>query len=276
MRRLPFLVLFLPLPSLACTLWSAAGADAGGGTLLSKNRDWKPDHTQVLKHGRARGGYAYFGLFAEGNNDSGIKSGVNEKGLSIVSASASSIPKKQRAHQPGKHGVILEILSRYASVDELTADAERLFSNARANHYMISDRKKTLLVEVGLEGAFSLRISDSGILTHTNHYLDAKLNAFNFVIGPSSTTRLTRIETLLAQSPRPLTLAQFATFSRDRHDGPDNSLWRSGKQHTLSSWIVRSPPSEPQRLRVLLANPGEAETLREFTLDEAFWKNKSE
>ncbi len=262
----------LPLPAFACTLWAAAGADAGSGTLLSKNRDWAPDHTQVLKHDRSKSGYAYFGLYAEGNRDPGIKSGVNEKGLSIVSASASSIPKKLRAHQPGKRGVIREILSRYASVDELASDAERVFSGARANYYMISDRQKVLLAEVGLEGKFSFKVLEAGVLTHTNHYLDPKLNAFNFSIGQSSSTRLAQINTLLAQTSRPFTLTQFAALSRDRNDGPDNSLWRNGKQHTLSSWIVQSPATGPQKLRVLLANPGEAETLYEYTLDEAFWK----
>jgi len=33
----------------ACTLWGEAGKDANGGTIISKNRDWEPDHTQVLK-----------------------------------------------------------------------------------------------------------------------------------------------------------------------------------------------------------------------------------
>ena len=27
----------------ACTLWGAAGSEASGGTIVSKNRDWKPD-----------------------------------------------------------------------------------------------------------------------------------------------------------------------------------------------------------------------------------------
>jgi hypothetical protein len=46
------LVMFLgllPMRSNACTLWGVAGQDASDGTIVSKNRDWKPDHTQVLK-----------------------------------------------------------------------------------------------------------------------------------------------------------------------------------------------------------------------------------
>ena len=80
----------------ACTLWAAAGGDASGGTIISKNRDWKPDHTQVLKVHRDRKGYAYFGLYAEGNKDPGLKEGVNEHGLTVITATAGAIPK-----QPG-------------------------------------------------------------------------------------------------------------------------------------------------------------------------------
>ena len=74
-----------PMPALACTLWGAAGAAANGGTLISKNRDWAPDHHQVLKKVHPKKGWAYFGLYAEGNGDAGLKAGVNEKGLTIVS-----------------------------------------------------------------------------------------------------------------------------------------------------------------------------------------------
>ncbi|WP_177187844.1 carcinine hydrolase/isopenicillin-N N-acyltransferase family protein [Formivibrio citricus] len=266
------LVLLLSIPAQACTLWAAAGPDAGGGTLLSKNRDWAPDHVQILKYERPFGGHVFFGLYAEGNNDPGIKNGINEKGLSIVSASASSIPKKMRAHQPGKRGVIRTILSRYASVDELAADADRVFSGARANFYLVSDRSKVLLAEVGLDGKFSYRVVDKGVQTHTNHYLDPKLAEFNVSIGQSSSTRQARINELLTQSPRPFTTEKFAAISRDRNDGPDNSLWRNGKQHTVASWIVHSPASGPQKLRVVLANPDQPEALHEYTLDEAFWK----
>ena len=258
----------------ACTLWAAAGPDAGEGTLLSKNRDWVPDHVQVLKYEHSEEGYAFFGLYAEGNKDRGLKNGVNEKGLSIVSASASSIPKKIRSHQPGKRGMIRTILSRYASVDELAADAEQIFSSARANFYLIADRDKVMQVEVGLEGRYRIQIISQGTLAHSNHYLAPELGKFNMTIGSSSHTRLARINALLAHTPRPLTVVQFATISRDRNDGPNNSLWRNGRLHTLSSWIIRTPKAGSPTLHVVLANPGEPETHYEYTLNTAFWKSR--
>lgn len=270
---LPIALLSLfPIHLQACTLWAAAGADASGGTLISKNRDWKPDHTQKLKLVHPKTGFTYFGLYAEGNDDPGLKAGINEKGLTVISAS-SNLPKKALDNQPGKHGVMTQILTTYSSIDALAADADKIFSESRANFFMVSDRHKVLVAEVGLEGKFSIKVVDTGPVTHTNHYLDPQLAAeFNKKIGPSSATRFARINTLLEQAPRPYTPAQFATISRDHNDGPDNSLWRNGKEFTMASWIVETPAEGAPRLRVVIANPNEAENLQELVLDEAFWK----
>lgn len=256
----------------ACTLWAVAGADASGGTLISKNRDWKPDHTQKLKLVRPKKGFDYFGLYAEGNDEPGLKAGVNEKGLTIISASV-NLPKKALENQPGKRGVMIRILASYASVDALSADAEQVFSSARAGYFMVADGRKVLVAEVGLEGKYSVKVVESGATTHTNHYLDPALaTTYNAKVGQSSTMRLARINDLLAQTPRPFNSAQFAEISRDRNDGSDNSLWRSGKSKTMASWIMESPVDGPPKLRVLIANPDEAEILQEFVLDAAFWK----
>lgn len=256
----------------ACTLWGAAGADAGDGTILSKNRDWKPDHQQSLKLVRPAQGYAYFGLYAEGNDEPGLKAGVNEKGLSIVSAS-SNIPDALRKNQSGKHGIMTDILRRFASIDALLPQADRLFAASHANFFMIADAHKLLVAEVGLDGRYRYKVVDQGTTAHTNHYLDDALaGQFQDKPGRSSATRLTRVTELLAQAPRPLSPEQFAQISRDHHDGPNNSLWRNGHEHTLASWIISHPKNSAPHLRVVLDNPGQEETTQEFTLDEAFWK----
>lgn len=258
--------------AIACTLWAAAGPDAGGGTLVSKNRDWKPDHTQKLKLVRSQKGFDYFGLYAEGNDDPGLKAGVNEKGLTIVSASV-NLPKKVLENQPGKRGVMRRIMETYASVDALSADAEQVFSSARASYFVVTDSRKVLVAEVGLEGKYSVKVMENGVATHTNHYLDQDLaTRYNSKVAQSSATRLARINALLAQGSRPFSSAQFAEISRDRNDGPDNSLWRSGRSRTMASWIMESPASGVPKLRVVIANPDEAESVQEFVLDETFWK----
>lgn len=272
-RILGLLIGLLPLPLLACTLWGAGGDTvADGGTLISKNRDWKPDHHQTLKLVRPAQGYAYFGLYAEGNSDPGLKAGSNEKGLTIVSAS-SNIPKKLLGTQAGKHGVMAHILQRYGSIAELAKDADTLFAGARASFLMLSDHHQIMLVEIGLEGRHSIRILDQGSITHTNHYLDPALaGSFGDKPGVSSSTRYARINELLTGATKPFDTATFASLSRDHVAGPDNSLWRNGREYTLASWIVATPPEGPAHLRIVIANPGEPESTQELTLDAAFWQ----
>jgi len=257
----------------ACTLWATVVTNAAGGTLIAKNRDWKPDHTQVLKMTRNRDGYAYFGLYAEGGTEPGIKAGVNEKGLTVVTASASSIPQSKRDRQPGKHGVIGVLLSGYASCDEVLARKDAVFPRARTMFVMISDRSKIVLAEVGLEGKYALRTIASGFVAHSNHFLEPDLAAFNAKIGASSAARLGRITELMKGVPAPCTAESFASISRDRRDGPDNSLWRTGHNtRTLASWIVETPSNGVPRLRVVLANPDQPEETRTFVLNDAFWR----
>lgn len=259
----------------ACTLWGEAGTNAGGGTIISKNRDWEPDHVQVLKMRRGAKGYAYFGLFAEGGEKPGLKDGVNEKGLTVVSASASSIPKDMRDDQSGEGSVLGLLLSGYSTCDEILARKDALFSKCRAEFLMIADAKKILVVEVGLQGHYAINTVENGPAAHTNHYLEKSLDEFNVNRGASSVTRLQRINDLLNANPAPFSTQAFAALSRDRHDGPNNSLWRTGKGvKTLSSWIVETPPGAAPRLRVLLANPGAAETTNTFVLDQKFWTER--
>ena len=257
----------------ACTLWGAVVTHAAGGTIISKNRDWTPDHTQVLKLQRPDRGFAYFGLYAEGGSEPGIKAGVNDKGLTVITAAASCIPKGKRDNQPGKHGVISALLAGCANCDEVLAKRDAIFPKTRAMFIMISDRAKIVVAEVGLEGSYALQTVESGAVAHANHFLEQKLSAFNEKTGSSSTTRLARVTQLMAASPIPCTTEAFAAISRDQHDGPDNSLWRTGKNtRTLASWIVETPASGAPKLRVVLANPGRPEETQAFVLDAAFWR----
>lgn len=259
----------------ACTLWGVVFTNAAGGTILSKNRDWKPDHTQVLKMNRSGKGYAYFGLYAVGGTAPGIKEGVNAKGLTVVAASASSIPQSKLDNQPGKHSVISKLLSGYASCDEVLAKKDEIFPVTRAMFIMISDATKILVVEVGLEGQYAIQTIASGSAVHTNHFLEEKLASFNTKIGASSTTRLARITELLKTEGAPHTLDSFSKISRDQHAGPDNSLWRTGKNGaTLSSWIIETPAQDTPKLKVVMANPGKPEETNTFVLDQKFWSEK--
>ena len=262
-----------PAGAWACTLWGAAGADASGGTIVSKNRDWLPDHVQRVKLCRPAEGYAYFGLFAEGNAFPGCKQGINEKGLVVMTATAGSIPEKVRASQPGRGGLVTAILAGYASCDEVLANREKLFRNRRPAFMLISDRKKILVLEIGLNERYVLKAVQSGPVVHTNHYLDESMQEFNIKVGRSSATRAARIAELLQLKPAPYDTECFVELSRDDKNGPNDSLWRDGQgNRTLSSWIVETPAVGPPRLRVLIADPGRPESEHRFVLDEEFWR----
>jgi len=255
----------------ACTLWAAAGAEVdGGGTLLSKNRDWRPDHHQELRLAHPKSGYAHFGLYAIDGSEPGLKAGINERGLTIVSASA-RLTREEREERKGKRGVMARVLSTVASTDDFLARADEILADARAEYLLIADGRRALSIEISPDGRHAIVETTSGAVTHTNHYLGPALAPGRPKIGRSSATRLDRVRALLDLSARPLTLDRFVAIGRDQNDGPDDSLWRTGREHTMASWISRETASGERTLRVVIANPGEDEVTRVFTLDEDFW-----
>lgn len=259
----------------ACTLWGAAGAASAEGTLLAKNRDWKPDHAQSLRLRHPRHGYAYLGLYADTGSAPGIKAGVNEKGLAVVSASASSLPRAARLADSQRHGVLARLLRDYGSLDEVAAAADQVFPQARPVFLLLADASGLMQVEIGLHGRYSLIRRQDGTLAHANHYFDASLLDQPQKAGRSSETRLARIQSLLRQQPRH-SLAEFEQFSQDRHDGPDDSLWRKGREYTLAAWQMALPADAAPRLHLVLANPGAPESARDYILDAAFWSRLSQ
>ncbi|MEN2424543.1 carcinine hydrolase/isopenicillin-N N-acyltransferase family protein [Chromobacterium vaccinii] len=256
-------------PVAACTLWGAAGAASVDGTLLAKNRDWKPDHVQSLRLRHPEHGYAYLGLYADNGREPGIKAGVNEKGLAVVGAEASSLPRELRTDS-ARHGVLTRLLRDYGSLDEVAAAADKLFPQTRPVFLLLADASGLMQVEVGQHGRYQLSRQRNGTLAHTNHYSNLSLLDGAQKIGPSSKARLARIQFLLDQRPSHA-LAEFERLSQDHHDGPDNSLWRDGREHTLAGWQMALPVGEPPRLHLVLANPGEHTLERDYALDAAFW-----
>jgi isopenicillin-N N-acyltransferase like protein len=256
----------------ACTLWAAAGKRvAHGGCLIATNRDWSPEPDEVHSV-RPPTGFRYLGLFPIRNGTrKGVVAGVNEKGLVVVAASASSIPGEER--EEGGKGVTHQLLSVFSTVD-LVLENKALFSRTHPSIYLIADRSQAAWIEVAPGERYAIRNIKSGILAHTNHYLDGTLFDANVKIGSSSRTRLARVVSLLNSRTAPLTLEDFIVFSQDRSDGPDDSLWRTGGspagERTLASWIVSLPPKAPPELFVRLANPGEPERTMRMTLDTSW------
>jgi hypothetical protein len=259
-----------PMKGEACTLFAAAGESVkGGGTLIAKNRDWRPDHTQTLRLVSPKAGHRYYGLYAEGNDEPGLKAGINEKGLVVVSAT-SSIPTKARRAMPATKGLLRKLLAASATVDEALGHGEWFLG---PRYLLIADRRKAAIIEIGPEGRYTVSTTDRSVLYHTNHYVVPDLASANpKKVSPSSLERYRRIAELLPQGSR-FGLEDFIRISEDRSGGPDNSLWREGSKptstRTLAAWIVHLPAAGEPQIYVKIANPNRAPVIHRLSHGEA-------
>jgi hypothetical protein len=258
-------------PSEACTLWGAAGdAVEGGGALVAKNRDGAPDHRQELVVLRPPEGYRSVALMAVGGDAPGIKAGVNEKGLVIVSATAGQFPSAERKKIEQKKRLMSHFLATCASVEELLKQVELM---RRPVFYLVGDRAGLAVIEVAPDGRRSVTRAVSGTLHHTNHYGAIEPPGLKRKPGASSRLRHDRIGELLKAPEKPFDLDGFTRFSQDRDAGPDNSIWRTGsdpaKHRTLATWLVSVPPSGSPRLHLKIADPGKPERVCRLEVEEA-------
>ena len=266
-------VVFSCLPAEACTLWAANGtAVRSGGSLIVKNRDWAPDHRQELRLVTpAHDGYKHLGLFVADGEHKGLKAGINEKGLVVVTATAGSIPSKMRSQLPHSKNLTTRLLRECGGVDDVLARTDLFFGPV---FLMIADRQKVATIEIGPEGVFSATVRQDGAIYHTNHYIAESMLSYNYVAGESSQTRFDRIAALLDGAPRPYDMDAFAAFARDRNDGPDNSIFRKGsaprKTRTLATWSVRIPEAGSPELFIRILNPGEDERVVRINADDVF------
>ena len=265
------ITLLLSAPVEACTLFAANGSVVDdGGTLLVKNRDWEPNQHQVIKFVPAKDGYSYFGLYAEGAAP-GMKAGINEKGLTVVSATAGSIPSKERKNMPNQAGSLAKILKECASVEEALARTD-LFLGPKI--LMLADKNSIATVEIGPEGKFSIEQKENDYLCHTNHFVAEDMLQFNKKIGQSSAIRYDRICQLLDNASLPFSVESFLNFSGDRNDGPDDSIFRTGstpvKVRTMAVWTVQIPKQGSPEVYIRILNPNEEEKSCRIVADDFF------
>ena len=260
--------LCLPSPSFACTIWAASGDSADGkGTIIVKNRDWAPDHQQELKLVTPKKGNRYYGLFAVGGKSPGLKAGINEYGLVLVNASASSIPSRQRPKGKSKMKLFNYILENCKNVDDVIRKKKYFYY---PQYLLLADKKKVAIIEIASNNRISIKQTSNGVLYHTNHYLDKDLLGFNKKVTKSSDIRFKRIEQLLSGQNPPYTMDDFIKFSQDKNDGPDNSIWRTGSKpsitRTMATWIVVQPVNGESILYVRLANPSMKEKVYKLSV----------
>lgn len=247
----------------------------GGGTIIVKNRDRSPRQS-ALKFFAPTEGFKYLALVAadlpQDPAVAGVVAGVNEKGLAVVDALPGN-PCAQEEY-PGAIALTQALLSRCASVDEVLA-CQDLFRASYPVFEMVADGRRIAVIEIAPQGRVAVKVRDQGVLCHTNHYLDPRLLDANREASSSSHIRYCRIGRLLSRQACPFALEDFLAFSQDRHDGPDNSICRSGstptETRTLATWIVAHPAAGVPRVFVRITNPGERQKIVNLRLEPALW-----
>jgi len=254
-------------PMFACTLWAATGgACQGGGTLVAKNRDWIPDQAQEIRIVKPKGGHPFLGLYALGSDEPGCKAGINDKGLVIVSSTASSIPKELRREAGATRNLIQKLLSSCTSVDEALSKGA-WFSGPR--NLMIADSSHIAVVEIVPGGKYAVQSISEGTIAHTNHYLYNALFSANVKVGASSRTRLARIEQLLSDTPKPLSFDDFLAFATNHRDGPTKGIFRVGDtsdpERTVATFIARIASDGTTELSISIYNPGQEPVTKDYS-----------
>lgn len=225
----------------ACTLFAAQGnVVADGGTLIAKNRDYRPGEQYIRYISKtAKTKYDFYALYGIDpvKNTKIMSSGINEKGLVVVVAKAGAIPRKQLDSMPRK-SFVKGTLANCASVEEALKSS---FLGPR--FLLLADSKEIAYVEVGADGKTAVKRVKNGTLAHTNHYLEPDFKDLNIKPSESSLERYKRVTELLGISGKLFTMEDFMAITEDRNAGPDNSIWRVGSKpnisQTLSSFVVK-------------------------------------
>lgn len=223
------LTAFLPVSSaLSCTLFGAQGNRVlGGGTLVVKNRDFRPEYQEMRMVQGTR--YRFYGLYGGTEKKMGLKGGVNEAGLAVLSAAASCLPRKQRQAMGRSTGALGKLLGRYGSVEEALASGIDL---GGPKFLLLADATELAWVEVGDADRVTVRRVKNDTLAHTNFYLSPEFQELNLKPSVSARHRYARIQDLLESQSAPYGLADLIRYSQDRTEGPDNSIWRIGSRET--------------------------------------------
>lgn len=255
----------ISLPVQACTAWEVAGSSVkDGGTIIAKNRDYAYGERNELKVVTENGGYKYLALYA----NTGNKGGVNEKGLVALSLSA---PSHLENHMDSSKYVGSRnhkfnnnwILAHYKTVDE-TINALRQGQWVTHPEFIaLADKNKVAYIELGPDGVYAVKSTNSGILEHTNHYLEADMANLNPEKLGYELKRWEKAEEQL-NSQKQFTMNDIQSFTKDP------IVWyKHPKVMTYASMVVNNKPDNETLIWVKIANPGEDAYEVQVTLEEA-------
>jgi isopenicillin-N N-acyltransferase like protein len=219
-------------------------ASADGETYLGQNWDWLEG-----VHGRAvvlrlkrRDKPSLICLTEAGIV--GGKMGLNERGIGLVENGLASPHDGKYAYEKPFHLRCREVLDA-ERLDQALLSVTRTHHSCSAN-FVIGDAGGEIIgLEASPDHVVAYHPTD-GILTHSNHFLDARHGASLMErIGPSTLFRAARLERLLGRKRGRLELTDFQAALRDhlsqpasicRH--PDPMQPRAGRSMTVASVIL--------------------------------------
>jgi hypothetical protein len=263
----------MPRPSLGCTIWAATGTKVNGkgGTVVAKNRDNSMGLVTEFRAVCREKGLAFAALF-DPERDGYVVAGINEKGLTVVNASAASLPDEKRL--VAKEDLTERLLTSFATVDALVAEGT-LFATSHPAFYLVADSTKAALIEVAPGGKTSIKVTANGVLTHANHYTDESLKKANERPTRKSRDRLKRINRLLANGSASFDLDGFISLSEDRSAGRIGAIRQecgpARKVCTLATWVVSLPKVGPPELYINILKSDYTAEKKKLTLDSGFW-----
>ena len=272
---LAFFLIFKINMGFSCTLFAAAGNTVRhNGVIIVKNRDWKPDHFQMIKIIKKKNRLSYIGLFAKGGRVPGLKAGVNEKGLVVITATAGVLPRKIRLKKPRTK----KLISKLLQCADLNCAIEKVKKMRGPRFILIADVNGIAKVSMSPEKNPIIQRINNGYLTSANHYVNPRFVKYNQKKHKSSLKRYKRINELFQKSSKPLSTGDFIFFSNDQNNGRHNSIYRRGSRRkrtrTLSTFLVDIASHNEIYLWVKLMNPQKKIKYYKYDLKKIFSKKE--
>lgn len=247
-------LLFAGPPPPSCTTFALTGAHTETGqTLVGQNVDLdaeverfglilkiRPDDSPAVLMYTSPGLVSYVGL-----NDAGLAVHGN---LLVSDGWRAAFPRY----------LLTRVMLRERSVDA-ALEAGLQPPRASSRNLILGDAAGAIAdVELAVDDARVLR-SDDGVLVHANHFTAAGLEGRDRYVPESSCHRHARMAALIADAPRPLSVAAMQGFFRD-HDGYPGSICAHVKPGGVGK-TVASLISEPAagRLHAAFGSPCENE-----------------
>ena len=215
-----------------CTAFSLARSSyAGNSSIVAQNWDNDPalDSFTVVLTRRPQGKPAMLQV-----TQAGLIAyiGLNEEGIGLC---MNTLPAPgRRLGVP--HYFTVRSIYESCSLDEAVASVRRATRAIPANILLATPQGPADL-EITIDAVHLLRDSGTGIVTHTNHCLHPELAVINedFTELIESGPRKRRIDTLLAEARRPLTIEMLKTFLCD-HQGYPCSICRHVNDHAVTGY----------------------------------------